>query len=183
MVVFSCDAPKPESIAVPKPTTTTTTASQPINASLHNSHHLLSILDCVVSDRLARSKFVARRVEVACYAAATANARKACAPLPYSNTISHSPAKPRKEKRTPFHALRAPSVSPSNYLARLVRHSHCSRAAFVVALLFLDRAAARVPDLCLNELNVHRLLLTSVLLATKANDDVLYDNSHFAFGS
>lgn len=82
---------------------------------------------------------------------------------------------------TPFHALRAPAVSASDYLARLVRHSHCSRAAFVTALLYLDRVAVVRPDLALGPLNVHRLLLTATLLATKYLDDVLYDNAHFAF--
>lgn len=82
---------------------------------------------------------------------------------------------------SPFHAQRAPAVSAKDYLTRLVRHSHCSPAAFVMALLYLDRVAAARPDLALGPLNVHRLLLTSTLLATKYLDDVLYDNAHFAF--
>lgn len=82
---------------------------------------------------------------------------------------------------TTFHAVRAPGVSPADYLNRLVRNAHCSRSAFVVALVYLDRAAAKRPELALTPLNVHRLLLAATLLATKYLDDVLYDNAHFAY--
>ncbi len=140
------------------------------NRGLHASPHLVPVLECVLSDRLACAELAARRSEVAVAAANTAAALNARAPV-----------KNARPARTPFHALREPSVTPVDYLHRLVRHSHCSRSVFVTAIIYLDRAAARRPELRLNSLNIHRLLLTAVLLATKYHDDILYDNAHFAF--
>lgn len=80
-----------------------------------------------------------------------------------------------------FHALQAPSITPVEYLKRLARYSFCSRSVFVAAFYYLEKIAVmKDVDLRINSLSVHRLLLTSVLLATKVIDDVLYDNAHFA---
>jgi hypothetical protein len=91
-----------------------------------------------------------------------------------------SPDAPAVAGPTPFHALEAPSISPSDYLVRLTRYSFCSRSVFVAAFVYLDRVAALYPILAPTPLNVHRLLVTTVLLATKSFDDILYDNAHFA---
>ena len=90
---------------------------------LHTSPQLVSVLDCVVSDRLIWSNILARRVEVAVYCAATAKALKSQAPNPYAPVV---PPSATHDKLTPFHALRAPSVTPSAYLQRLVKHAQCS---------------------------------------------------------
>lgn len=79
-----------------------------------------------------------------------------------------------------FHGSQAPSITPSEYLQRLVRYAYCSRSAFVVAFCYLDRCAQKGLGLSIDSLSVHRLLLTAVLLATKYVDDILYDNAHFA---
>lgn len=159
-------------VAAPAPTNVTKR-----NRGLHASPHLVPVLECVLSDRLACAELVARRNQVAIAAAATAAAMNSH-DMPSQTTSNINTS---RHSRTPFHALREPSVTPVDYLHRLVRHSHCSRAVFITAIIYLDRAAARRPELRLNGLNIHRLLLTAVLLATKYHDDILYDNAHFAF--
>lgn len=181
MVVSTFEAPPPThyskqpQLSAPAPIPAPPSpAPQP---TLHSSPLLLSVLDCVVSDRLAWANMIEQRAEhLACFTESSSGGR-----IPATPSHTHKKPPSAAVKKTPFHALRAPSVTPSNYLARLVRHSHCSRSAFVTALLYMDRAAARAPELQLNEYNVHRLLLTCVLLATKYHDDILYDSVHFAY--
>lgn len=86
-----------------------------------------------------------------------------------------------KSLKSAFCALTAPLITPVEYLRRLVRFCSSSRSAFIAAFFYLHKIAA-VPDsqLHINSLNIHRLLLTAVLLATKFIDDVHHDNAHFA---
>jgi hypothetical protein len=76
------------------------------------------------------------------------------------------------KKLTIFHGLRAPSISIVKYLERIFKYTSCSPSCFVVGYVFLDRLIHRQPDLLVTSLNVHRLLITSVMVATKTLDDV-----------
>lgn len=76
------------------------------------------------------------------------------------------------KKLTIFHGLRAPSISIAKYLERIFKYTSCSPSCFVVGYVFLDRLIHRQPDLLVTSLNLHRLLVTSVMVATKTLDDV-----------
>ena len=76
------------------------------------------------------------------------------------------------KKLTIFHGLRAPSISIAKYLERIFKYTSCSPSCFVVGYVFLDRLIHRQPDLLVTSLNVHRLLVTSIMVATKMLDDV-----------
>ncbi|KAG0583736.1 hypothetical protein KC19_3G159400 [Ceratodon purpureus] len=84
------------------------------------------------------------------------------------------------KKLTIFHGLRAPSISIAKYLERIFKYTSCSPSCFVVGYVFLDRLIHRQPDLLVTSLNVHRLLVTSVMVATKTLDDVHFNNAFFA---
>ncbi len=77
------------------------------------------------------------------------------------------------KKLTIFHGLKAPGISIAKYLERIFKYTSCSPSCFVVGYVFIDRLIHRQPDLLLTSLNVHRLLVTSVMVATKMLDDVL----------
>lgn len=66
------------------------------------------------------------------------------------------------------------------YVRRLVQYTNCSASVFIVAMVYLDRLQQRVPSLRLSMMNVHRLLITAVVLAVKNLDDELYANSYYA---
>lgn len=85
--------------------------------------------------------------------------------------FANTPAQQGK-KLTIFHGLRAPSISIAKYLERIFKYTSCSPSCFVVGYVFLDRLVHRQPDLLVTSLNVHRLLVTSVMVATKMLDDV-----------
>lgn len=79
-------------------------------------------------------------------------------------------AKHDKDVLTIFHGLRAPSLSIRQYIDRIFKYSGCSPSCFVVANIYVDRFLQNT-EVQLTSLNVHRLLITSVLLAAKFMDD------------
>lgn len=93
--------------------------------------------------------------------------------------LSSAPSQ-RGKKLTIFHGLRAPNISIAKYLERIFKYTSCSPSCFVVGYVFLDRLIHRQPDLLVTSLNVHRLLVTSILVATKMLDDVHFNNAFFA---
>lgn len=71
-----------------------------------------------------------------------------------------------------FQGVRAPSISIAKYLERLYKYSSCSPSCFVVGYVYIDRLLHKYPDSLVVSLNVHRLLVTSVMVASKMLDDV-----------
>lgn len=70
-----------------------------------------------------------------------------------------------------FHGVRAPNISIPKYLERLYKYTNCSPSCFVVGYVYIDRLGHKYPDSLLVSLNVHRLLVTSVMVASKMLDD------------
>lgn len=73
----------------------------------------------------------------------------------------------------------APSISIEAYLERVIQHTRCSPECFIVCLIYLDRLIGAT-GLLITSLNVHRFLITSIMLASKLYDDVIYNNRHFS---
>jgi len=80
---------------------------------------------------------------------------------------------------TRFQALRAPQIAIKAYLKRIVKYSNCSEECFILALIYIDRLIKVNEKFMLNSLNVHRLMITSVMLGAKFFDDQYYNNAHF----
>ena len=70
----------------------------------------------------------------------------------------------QKPKVTKFHGLRAPSISVPNYLQRISKFSGCSNECFILSLIYIDRLITR-RKIVMDTLNVHRLIITSIMLA------------------
>lgn len=80
---------------------------------------------------------------------------------------------------TKFHALKAPRIGILQYLERIHKYASCSAECFILALIYIDRLIQR-NNFLLTELNVHRVVITSVLLAAKFFDDAYYNNAYYA---
>lgn len=78
----------------------------------------------------------------------------------------------QQSQPTIFHGLQAPSISIEQYLERVFRYAHCSPSCFVIAHIYLDRIINSRRALPITSLNVHRLLITAIMVAAKFNDDV-----------
>ncbi|KAI3895036.1 hypothetical protein MKX03_031273 [Papaver bracteatum] len=86
----------------------------------------------------------------------------------------------RKKTLNVFHGVRAPSMSIAKYLERIYKFTNCSPSCFVVGYVYIDRLLHRHPDSLVLSLNVHRLLVTSVMVASKVLDDEHYNNAVYA---
>jgi len=82
---------------------------------------------------------------------------------------------------TPFHSSKPPTISVKNYLEdRILKYAGCSEETFILALIYMDQVVQFNPDFVICSLNVHRLLITSIMLASKFFDDVYYNNAYYA---
>lgn len=93
----------------------------------------------------------------------------------WTTTNNGDEAKEEEEKKNSsvFQGVRKPGISIKKYLERIFKYAGCSPACFVVAYVYLDRFTRHCPNLSIDSFNVHRLLITTVLLATKFLDDML----------
>ena len=76
------------------------------------------------------------------------------------------------QKISVFHGLSRPTISIQSYLERIFKYANCSPSCYIVAYVYLDRFAQSQPTLPVNSFNVHRLLITSVMVAAKFMDDM-----------
>lgn len=79
-----------------------------------------------------------------------------------------------------FFSITLPDIPVASYARRLVRYAQCSPAAYPGALVILTRLAAADPSLALTAYNLHRLVLTSLMVAAKSLDDHCFSNAHYA---
>lgn len=80
---------------------------------------------------------------------------------------------------TKFHALQAPGIDILHYLERIHKYASCSTECYILALIYIDRLIQR-NNFNLSGLNVHRVVITAVLLAAKFFDDAYYNNAYYA---
>ncbi|KAL0715068.1 hypothetical protein Bca4012_022047 [Brassica carinata] len=80
---------------------------------------------------------------------------------------------------TVFDGRSPPDITISQYLDRIFNYSRCSPSCFVIAFIYIHQFLDLTPA-HLTPLNVHRLLLTCVMLAAKVFDDRYYNNAYYA---
>jgi len=85
----------------------------------------------------------------------------------------------KQSVNTRFHAVQPPQITIRSYLLRIANYTNCSEECFVIALIYIDRLIKKNGDLHLVFQNVHRLILTSILVSTKFFDDQYFNNAYF----
>ncbi|XP_076942045.1 cyclin-P3-1-like, partial [Bidens hawaiensis] len=84
-----------------------------------------------------------------------------------------------KDVPTVFHGSRAPTLTIQQSIDRIYKYSRCSPSCFVGAHIYIDRLI-QSQSIILTSLNVHRLLITSIMLAAKFIDDAFFNNTYYA---
>lgn len=88
-----------------------------------------------------------------------------------------------QEDISAFYSVSVPDLSTASYVERLVTYCKASPAVLLVALVLLDRLGSGPradPRLRVNGYNLHRLLVTAVMLACKSVEDRTFTAAHFA---
>ena len=83
-----------------------------------------------------------------------------------------SRASPPEKRYASFYGVRVPTISIEEYLERIFKYANCSPSCFVVAYAYIDRLVHHQPELRINSLNVHRVLIASILVSAKFLDDL-----------
>lgn len=84
-----------------------------------------------------------------------------------------------KDIITIFHGSAAPQLGIRQYIDRIFKYSHCSPSCFIVAHIYMEKFVQRTRAI-LTSLNVHRLLITSIMVAAKFIDDAFFNNAYYA---
>ena len=73
-----------------------------------------------------------------------------------------------------------PVITIDHYLFRFMKYLSDEPSLYILFLIYLNKYLEKIPDSLLNELNVHRLIACSVLVAYKQLMDERYSNKLFA---
>lgn len=79
-----------------------------------------------------------------------------------------------------FDGLEAPDMTIESFLERIFRYTRAGPSVYVVAYVYIDRLCQNHPGFRISPCNVHRLLITTIMVASKYVEDMNYRNSYFA---
>ncbi|KAF2303510.1 hypothetical protein GH714_018882 [Hevea brasiliensis] len=79
-----------------------------------------------------------------------------------------------------FNCYETPDMTIQSYLERIFRYTRAGPSVYVVAYVYIDRFCQANPGFRINARNVHRLLITTIMVASKYVEDMNYRNSYFA---
>ncbi|RHN45458.1 putative cyclin [Medicago truncatula] len=78
-----------------------------------------------------------------------------------------------------FDCREIPDLTIQSYLERIFRYTKAGPSVYVVAYVYIDRFCQINPGFRINARNVHRLLITTIMVASKYVEDLNYRNSYF----
>ncbi|KAK6162565.1 hypothetical protein DH2020_002406 [Rehmannia glutinosa] len=116
-----------------------------------NTPLVISVLASLIERTLARNERIAKNCK--------------CRPL---------------SKTRVFDCNETPDMTIQSYLERIFRYTRAGPSVYVVAYVYIDRFCQFYPEFRIGARNVHRLLITTILVASKYVEDMNYRNSYFA---
>ncbi|GAM25602.1 hypothetical protein SAMD00019534_087770 [Acytostelium subglobosum LB1] len=72
-----------------------------------------------------------------------------------------------------------PRITIPDYLVRLVKFSPCSKECFIMIIVYINRLITQ-SNFIVTSFNIHRLLITAILVASKYIDDIFYNNEYYS---
>lgn len=86
----------------------------------------------------------------------------------------------RRLLQTCFDSASVPPISIHDYVDRLWKHMGCSVQCFGFSVAYIQRILDNHPDMKVGVLNVHTLILSSIVVAAKFHDDSFRANTFYA---
>lgn len=71
-----------------------------------------------------------------------------------------------------FDCHETPDMTIQSYLERIFRYTRAGPSVYVVAYAYIDRFCQRNPGFRISATNVHRLLITTIMVASKYVEDM-----------
>ncbi|KYQ96827.1 Non-receptor tyrosine kinase spore lysis A [Tieghemostelium lacteum] len=75
--------------------------------------------------------------------------------------------------------MKLPMITIEGYIGRIIKYSPCSKECFITILMYIDRLIQN-RHFIVNSYNIHRILITCVLVAAKYLDDIFYNNQFYS---
>ncbi|OIW19034.1 hypothetical protein TanjilG_10595 [Lupinus angustifolius] len=71
-----------------------------------------------------------------------------------------------------FDSKEIPDMTIESYLERIFKYTRAGPSVYVVAYVYIDRFCHNNPGFWINATNVHRLLITTIMVASKYVEDM-----------
>lgn len=102
----------------------------------------------------------------------------------YSNLVFWNDKLPFKQKSFTFSSKNfgspsIPEISISEYLDRIIKYTQCSAECYIISLIYLDRIISS-KNFLITSNNIHRLMIISIMIASKLFDDNPYNNRYYS---
>ncbi|RCH78967.1 hypothetical protein CU098_007547, partial [Rhizopus stolonifer] len=85
---------------------------------------------------------------------------------------------------TCFHARSIPTISIYDYFIRILKYCPCANECFIALLVYFDRMTkenpSQRPSLHVDSYNIHRLIITGLMISSKLYSDVFFTNTRYA---
>ena len=81
--------------------------------------------------------------------------------------------------KDPFSAVTPPNVKLKHFFSRIKKYTNFEKSTLIIILIYTDRMCIN-SGIILNPYNIHRIILGSLLLAIKYNEDVYFTNEYYA---
>ena len=78
-----------------------------------------------------------------------------------------------------YNSKTKPQVTIQRYLSRIVKYANPEPSSIIMCLIYIDKLCEST-NIQLTNLNVHRLILSCIVLAIKFNEDDYYSNEVYA---
>jgi len=83
------------------------------------------------------------------------------------------------QKKLSFFSKIPASVTIIKYIERIIKYSHIEESTFIISLIYIDRIC-EYNNIILTEGNIHRILISSIIMAIKINEDDYYSNNYYS---
>ena len=83
------------------------------------------------------------------------------------------------EHKTLFYSKVIPTISIQSYLDRVIKYTKLETSTLIIMLIYIDRVC-EFNKLLITKYNVHRLILSAMIVSIKVNEDDIYTNSFYA---
>lgn len=109
---------------------------------------VISLLSSLIDRTLTRNQRISRRASPACYSSCGGG------------------------KTHIFDCREIPDLTIQSYLERIFRYTKACPSVYVVAYVYIDRFCQINPGFKISLTNVHRLLITTIMIASKYVEDL-----------
>ncbi|KAI9276958.1 cyclin-domain-containing protein [Phascolomyces articulosus] len=97
-----------------------------------------------------------------------------------ASNSSNSTAAAADKQYTAFHSRSVPTIGIHAYLARILKYCPCTNECFLSLLVYFDRMSRNSSCLRIDSYNIHRLVISGIMVASKFFSDIFFTNTRYA---